>query len=151
MPIISGRSKLVCYFTLYRKSKLKQDGSSSTIELFQCSLPDSVIADHCSLTSLLTNRAWDEILHTVWDWLRTRLPAYHRHIIHKMYLFPHNAPCFLVPNISSLFHVIMTAVWGSVFYGVCLSRLIWTPLKLVPPGTNFSKIFGPTLKNLFPL
>ena len=34
---------------------------------------------------------------------------------------------------------------------VCLSRLIWTPLKLVPPGTNFSEIFGPTLKNLFPL
>ena len=30
-----------------------------------------------------------------------------------------------------------------------LSRLIWTPLKLVPPGTNFSEIFGPTLKNLF--
>ena len=33
MPIISGRSKLVCsnnYFTLYRKSKLKQDGSSLT-------------------------------------------------------------------------------------------------------------------------
>ena len=27
-----------------------------------------------------------------------------------------------------------------------LSRLIWTPLKLVPPGTNFSEIFGPTLK-----
>ena len=32
-----------------------------------------------------------------------------------------------------------------------VSRLIWTPLKLVPPGTNFSEIFGPTLKNLFPL
>ena len=30
-----------------------------------------------------------------------------------------------------------------------VSRLIWTPLKLVPPGTNFSEIFGPTLKNLF--
>ena len=30
-----------------------------------------------------------------------------------------------------------------------LSRLIWTPLKLVPPGTNSSEIFGPTLKNLF--
>ena len=25
------------------------------------------------------------------------------------------------------------------------------PPKLVPPGTNFSEIFGPTLKNLFPL
>ena len=34
---------------------------------------------------------------------------------------------------------------------VCLSRLIWTPLKLVPPGTNFPEIFEPTLKNLFPL
>ena len=36
MPIISGRSKLVCsnnYFTLHRKSKLKQDNTSSTIEL----------------------------------------------------------------------------------------------------------------------
>ena len=32
-----------------------------------------------------------------------------------------------------------------------LSCLIWTPLKLVPPGTNFSEIFGPTLKNLIPL
>ena len=32
-----------------------------------------------------------------------------------------------------------------------LSRLIWSPLKLVPPGTNFSETFGPTLKNLFPL
>ena len=32
-----------------------------------------------------------------------------------------------------------------------MSRLIWTPLKSVPPGTNFSEIFGPTLKNLFPL
>ena len=30
-----------------------------------------------------------------------------------------------------------------------LSRLIWTPLKLVPPGTNFSEIFGPPPKNLF--
>ena len=36
-------------------------------------------------------------------------------------------------------------------YEVGMSRLIWTPLKLVPPGTNFSEIFGPTLKNLFPL
>ena len=26
-----------------------------------------------------------------------------------------------------------------------LSRLIWTPLKLVPPGTNFSEIFGPPI------
>ena len=25
------------------------------------------------------------------------------------------------------------------------------PSKLVPPGTNFSEIFGPILKNLFPL
>ena len=36
MPIITGRSKLVCsnnYFTLHRKSKLKQDNTSSTIEL----------------------------------------------------------------------------------------------------------------------
>ena len=32
-----------------------------------------------------------------------------------------------------------------------LSRLIWTPLKLVPPGTNLFEIYGPTLKNLFPL
>ena len=32
-----------------------------------------------------------------------------------------------------------------------LSRLILPPLKLVPPGTHFSEIFGPTLKNLFPL
>ena len=32
-----------------------------------------------------------------------------------------------------------------------LSRWIWTPLKLVSPGMNFSEIFGPTLKNLFPL
>ena len=30
-----------------------------------------------------------------------------------------------------------------------VSRLIWTPLKLVPPGTNFSEIFGPPPKNLF--
>ena len=30
-----------------------------------------------------------------------------------------------------------------------LSRLIWTPLKLVPPGTNFFEIFGPPPKNLF--
>ena len=30
-----------------------------------------------------------------------------------------------------------------------MSHLIWTPPKLVPPGTNFSEIFGPTLKNLF--
>ena len=34
---------------------------------------------------------------------------------------------------------------------VDLSRLIWTPLKLVLPGMNFSEIFGPTLKSLFPL
>ena len=26
--------------------------------------------------------------------------------------------------------------------------LIWTPLKFVPPGTNFSEIFGPTLKKV---
>ena len=32
-----------------------------------------------------------------------------------------------------------------------LSCLILTPLKLVPPGTHFSEICGPTLKNLFPL
>ena len=32
-----------------------------------------------------------------------------------------------------------------------LSRLILTPLKMVPPRTHFSEIFGPTLKNLFPL
>ena len=32
-----------------------------------------------------------------------------------------------------------------------LPRLIWTSLKLVPPGMNFSATFGPTLKNLFPL
>ena len=51
--------------------------------------------------------------------------------------------------------------WWSmlVVYGICfqfsrsvlnigesLSRLFWTPLKLVPPRTKFS---GPTLKNLF--
>ena len=30
-----------------------------------------------------------------------------------------------------------------------LSRLIWTPLKLVPPGTIFSEMFGPPPKNLF--
>ena len=29
---------------------------------------------------------------------------------------------------------------------ISLSHLIWTPLKLVPPRTNFS---GPSLKNLF--
>ena len=28
---------------------------------------------------------------------------------------------------------------------VDLSRLIWTPLKLVPPGTNFSDIFVLTI------
>ena len=30
-----------------------------------------------------------------------------------------------------------------------MSCLIWTPLKLVPPRTNFSEIFGPTLKKKF--
>ena len=36
--------------------------------------------------------------------------------------------------------------------GSALSRLIWTPFKFVPPGTNFSEIYGPPppLKNLFP-
>ena len=34
---------------------------------------------------------------------------------------------------------------------VVLSRLIWIPLKLVPPGTYFSEIIRPTLKNLFPM
>ena len=40
-------------------------------------------------------------------------------------------------------------VWA-VYWGLGLSRLIWTPLKLVPPGTNLSEIIGPPLKNLFP-
>ena len=31
-----------------------------------------------------------------------------------------------------------------------MSRLIWTPLKLVPPRTNSSEIFGPTLKKFVP-
>ena len=31
-----------------------------------------------------------------------------------------------------------------------MSCLIWTPLKLVSPGTNFSEIFGPTLKKFVP-
>ena len=48
----------IIIFTLYRKSKLKQDGSSSTIEPFHCSPPDSVITDHCSLTLPLTNRTY---------------------------------------------------------------------------------------------
>ena len=36
-------------------------------------------------------------------------------------------------------------------FDVVTSRLIWTPLKLVHPGTNFSEISGPAVKNLFPL
>ena len=73
----------------------------------QCRSPDSAIAVHCSLTSPLTNRAWDEILQGLGlgYGLRTRLPVYHRHIMLKMYLlFPHNAQCFLVP--IGLFHFI---------------------------------------------
>ena len=126
MPIISGRSKLVCsnnYFTLYRKSKLKQDGSSSTIVVSRGYTPFrksgcghatswKVQCSHqtlrlliIALNSPLTDRAWDEILHGLGlgHCLRTRLPVYHRHIMLKMYLlFPHNAQCFLVPIIPKL-------------------------------------------------
>ena len=45
---------------------------------------------------------------------------------------------------------LIAAMFDDTKKQVELPRLILTPLKLVPPGTHFSEIFGPTLKNLFP-
>ena len=43
--------------------------------------------------------------------------------------------------------LVNTECWhGTLIMIMYPSLLIWTPLKLVPPGTIFSEIFGPTLK-----
>ncbi len=46
--------------------------------------------------------------------------------------------------------MILPTLHKKVITGVCVSRLIWTPLKLVPPRTNFSAIIGPPPEKYVP-